>query len=84
MKKHLTLTVDCAHTPTPALVHAHIARVLHFPPYYGANQDALRDCLTDVLVEHTVHLVWHDTDESPKSPRLTLIHKLLRELCVSQ
>ena len=33
---------------TPEKAHADLARVLHFPDYYGNNLDALHDCLTDL------------------------------------
>ena len=29
-------------------VHAYLKEVLSFPDYYGANLDALHDCLTDI------------------------------------
>ncbi len=33
---------------TPAQLHAYMKEQLHFPDYYGANLDALNDCLTDI------------------------------------
>ena len=33
---------------TKEKAHAHLKRRLHFPDYYGANLDALCDCLTDI------------------------------------
>lgn len=80
MKKHLTCTIDCARTPSAALVHAHIAHVLHFPLHYGANKDALRDCLTDVLVEYSVSIVWKDTTLSKKDAALVSLKKELAEI----
>ena len=29
-------------------VHAYLKEILSFPDYYGANLDALHDCLTDI------------------------------------
>lgn len=29
-------------------LHEHIAKVLHFPSYYGKNLDALYDCLSEI------------------------------------
>lgn len=80
MKKHLTCTIDCALTPTPSLVHAHIARVLHFPSYYGANTDALRDCLADVQIEHSLRIVWKDTAASKKNAALVSLKKEIVEI----
>ncbi|MDL2206906.1 barstar family protein [Eubacteriales bacterium OttesenSCG-928-N13] len=31
-------------------LHAHLKRALDFPDYYGANLDALYDCLTDIVM----------------------------------
>lgn len=84
MKRKLILAINCATTPTPALVHEHIAQVLHFPQYYGANKDALRDCFSDVRIEHDIHLVWHDTKASREHTALRELHALLRELCGTQ
>lgn len=33
---------------TAAQLHAEIARQLNLPEYYGANLDALHDCLTEI------------------------------------
>ena len=77
MKKHLTLSIDCSHTVTSERVHASIARQLHFPSYYGANLDALRDCLADILVEHSLSVVWKDTEHSKKDVGLSTLKKVV-------
>lgn len=79
MKKNITLHIDCAKTKTPAQVHAAIAHQLHFPDYYGANLDALQDCLGDTLIEHTISLSWHDTAQSLAMKSLQEIHSVLNE-----
>jgi len=45
MKK---VTIDLTHIHTPGGMHAYIAYVMDFPPYYGRNLDALYDMLTDI------------------------------------
>ena len=42
-----TLPVDMAKYRTIAQVLLHLGSALHFPVWYGANLDALYDCLTD-------------------------------------
>ena len=39
-------------------VHAFLAQKLRFPEWYGANLDALFDCLTD-LREETLFCIYH-------------------------
>jgi len=77
MKKHITLTIDCTQTPTAPRVHAHIAHALHFPRHYGANLDALRDCLTDILIEHSLSVVWRDTEHSKNDASLRALQNVL-------
>ena len=43
-----TLTLHRRAFADAAQVHAHLARELAFPAYYGANFAALADCLGDV------------------------------------
>lgn len=42
------ILIDEASFSQPEEVHAYLARELQFPSYYGANLDALNDCLGDV------------------------------------
>lgn len=42
---------------TPAEAHAELARGLEFPDFYGANLDALWDCLTG-MIELPVAIEW--------------------------
>lgn len=42
-----TLLVDMVQYRTIAQVLQHLGSALHFPVWYGANLDALYDCLTD-------------------------------------
>ena len=37
-------------------LHAHLARALSLPDWYGRNLDALYDCLTDLGVPTVLHL----------------------------
>lgn len=41
--------------------HRHLRRRLHLPDYYGANLDALHDCLCAVGVPTTITLVHAST-----------------------
>lgn len=58
MKKR-TLCGLCMHTREKA--HAHIARRLHLPDYYGCNLDALFDCLTDIREPTQITLRFADS-----------------------
>jgi RNAse (barnase) inhibitor barstar len=51
--------VDAAAWLVEADLHADIASTLNFPDYYGANMNALRDCLSDVAVQD---YGWTETD----------------------
>lgn len=44
--KQLVLDFRFAHTP--AEIHGVLSKGLTFPPWYGANLDALWDCLSDL------------------------------------
>ena len=48
--------LDGTTAPTKEALHAHLARELHFPDWYGGNLDALFDCLTAVSEEVTISL----------------------------
>ena len=41
---------DCTRVHSLAELHSELASLLSFPDYYGANFDALHDCLTDMDV----------------------------------
>ncbi|MGE3268300.1 MAG: barstar family protein, partial [Chloroflexota bacterium] len=45
-----TYEFQCRDWVTMDAVHDDIARTLQFPGWYGRNLDALRDCLTDIVV----------------------------------
>ena len=45
--------VDFSEVKYYAEIHEVLKRDLDFPDYYGGNTDALWDCLTDLLGEHT-------------------------------
>lgn len=41
-----TLFLDGERYQSPRALHSALQRMLHFPPHYGHNADALYDCLT--------------------------------------
>lgn len=43
-----TVTICLEKYKTPEELHADISKMLKFPAYYGANLDALFDCLTEI------------------------------------
>lgn len=45
------VNVDAASWLSEVQMHSDIASSLEFPDYYGANLDALNDCLSDVAVQ---------------------------------
>jgi ribonuclease inhibitor len=54
MKK---VVFDSAHVETIAELHNELARLLDFPDYYGANLDALYDCLSGEM-ELPLTFIW--------------------------
>lgn len=64
-----TITLDLAHMQSVPALHNYLRSVLALPVYYGANLDALYDCLTelDAATEFVVpaaiadeaHLGWY-------------------------
>ena len=40
--------IDCRRLADAAAAHAYLKELFSFPEYYGANLDALYDCLTEV------------------------------------
>ena len=47
-------TIDGANMRTRAEAHAELARALSLPEYYGANLDALYDCVSTMDAELTL------------------------------
>ncbi|MEN6320263.1 MAG: barstar family protein [Syntrophaceae bacterium] len=54
MKK---VVFDSSHVETITQLHTELARMLDFPDYYGANLDALYDCLSGEI-ELPLTLIW--------------------------
>lgn len=55
-----TILIDGSQVENPTGLHQTLAEELSFPDWYGANLDALYDCLTDITQD--VELVithWH-------------------------
>lgn len=46
-----TITLDLAHMHSVPCLHNQLRNVLKLPLYYGANLDALYDCLTEISEE---------------------------------
>ena len=57
------ITIDCAHAATQAELHQLFAQMLDLPDYYGANLDALHDCLTDLPGDTRIRLLHWDAAE---------------------
>lgn len=57
-----TITIHCAHMEKASL-HSALQQALSFPDYYGANLDALYDCLTEL--EEDIHLILQDLPPLP-------------------
>ena len=51
------ITIDCAAFHSAAEFHAYIRDLMSFPAYYGANLDALHDCLTELSEDTEVDMV---------------------------
>ena len=62
-----------------AEVHEFLASELNFPSYYGANLDALNDCLSDVAEECRITVSLSDEPES-QDEFATWFPKLVRTL----
>ena len=57
-----TITIYCAFMDKESL-HAALQHSLSFPNYYGANLDALYDCLTEL--EEDTHLIFQNMPPLP-------------------
>ena len=57
-----TITIHCALMGKESL-HTALQQALSFPDYYGANLDALYDCLTEL--EEDTHLILQDMPPLP-------------------
>lgn len=53
----IRIMIDCSEMTTYLEAHAYLARELSFPEYYGANLDALHDCLGDISEETHVTIL---------------------------
>ena len=51
------ITLDFKEFMSVKEAHGYIAGKLKFPDYYGANLDALYDCLTDISDDVTVRII---------------------------
>jgi len=47
-QRYLTASIDLPHQVTPATLFEGFASAMRFPEWFGANWDALADCLTDL------------------------------------
>lgn len=50
------ITVDFRQLDEPEHGHAYLARTLALPDWYGANLDALYDCMTEAMPDTVLHL----------------------------
>ena len=55
------IIIHCQPIDSPRAFHRVLARELEFPEWYGANLDALYDCLTQICRETKVRLVDFDS-----------------------
>ena len=62
-------------------VHASFARQLDLPAWYGANLDALHDCLTSMKDEVRVVLAHPDLLEKTLGSWLNALRRMLRDAC---
>lgn len=49
-------TLDFSRVNYLGEVHQILKKELDFPDYYGENEDALWDCLTDMITDPTIHI----------------------------
>lgn len=60
----MDVTIDFSAVTGKADFHAAFAEALSFPGWYGANLDALHDCLTDIGTETHLRLLRWDAPEA--------------------
>ena len=57
------IVMDCGKIRTKEDFHSALAKVLHFPDWYGGNLDALHDLLTEIGTDTTLQLhSWADAE----------------------
>lgn len=70
--------LDCTDIRSLAELHSELARILSFPEYYGANFDALFDCLTDTVA--TLHILnWDSLEANLGLPRCVSFRHVLQD-----
>lgn len=69
--------LDCTRVHSLSGLHAELAALLSFPDYYGANLDALHDCLTDMAVTLRV-THWDALEEAIGIPRCISFKRVLQ------
>lgn len=61
-----------------AQAHAFLAEHLDFPEYYGANLDALEECLGDIYTPTRI-VVRREHEEEARKPWFDALEEVLRE-----
>lgn len=69
----LHIILNGAALTTSEEMHHYLAKMLHFPAYYGKNLDALYDCLTDMVEETELILLnWDAFDHTKRALRVMM------------
>ena len=69
--------LDCNRVCSLSELHSELAALLSFPDYYGANFDALYDCLTDM--DCTLRVThWDALEEAIGIPRCITFKRVLQ------
>lgn len=66
---------------SPRQVHARLAQELGFPAWYGANLDALHDCLTALPEETCIVLPAAAGPGGTPDPWVERLRRVLRDCC---
>ena len=66
MKQERRITLNAKRMATRAEAHAHIAKRLRLPDWYGGNLDALNDCLGEIGTP--TRLVLHNAERLENLP----------------